>query len=317
MFTLDPRNFKGRDFISIKDFSGREIEYVIDFALDLKRRFLTGEKVIPLLSGRTLIMLFQKPSTRTRISFEVAMQQLGGHAIYLSWNEIQLARGESISDTARVFSRYADGIMARVFSHSDLLEMAEFASVPVINGLSDLEHPVQALSDLMTIKEYFGRLNGLTLAFVGDGQDNVLNSLMIGSLKVGMNVRVATPKEIPILKDYLELAEKLSRENESEFIVTEDPKEAVKNADVVYTDVWVSMGKEKEADRRREILKAYQINKELMSLAKKGSIFMHCLPAHKGEEVTTDVFESPSSIVWQQAENRLHLQKGLLSLLIY
>ncbi|MGC8679522.1 MAG: ornithine carbamoyltransferase, partial [Fervidicoccaceae archaeon] len=209
-----------------------------------------------------------------------------------------------------------DGIVARVYEQQMLEELAKHSEIPVINGLSDIEHPVQALSDLMTIEEYFGSTQNLTVAFIGDGKDNVLNSLMIASLMLGSNFRVATPKELYPIEKYTKIASQIAENKDLEFIITEDPKEAIEGADVVYTDTWVSMGKEKEAERRKEILLPYRVDKELFLLASERAVFMHCLPAHKGEEVTTEVFESNRSIVWQQAENRLHLQKGLLALLL-
>ncbi|MGB9725743.1 MAG: ornithine carbamoyltransferase [Fervidicoccaceae archaeon] len=313
---LDPRKLKGRDFLSILDLSEEEMKYVITFARDLKKFYYSGKRTIKLLNEKILFLIFQKPSTRTRLSFEIAMKQLGGHAIYSGWTELQLSRGEDIADTARVLSRYGDGIVARVYEQQMLEELAKHSEIPVINGLSDIEHPVQALSDLMTIEEYFGSIQNLTVAFIGDGKDNVLNSLMIASLMLGSNFRVATPKELYPIEKYTKIASQIAENKDLEFIITEDPKEAIEGADVVYTDTWVSMGKEKEAERRKEILLPYRVDKELFLLASERAVFMHCLPAHKGEEVTTEVFESNRSIVWQQAENRLHLQKGLLALLL-
>ncbi|MGC8564357.1 MAG: ornithine carbamoyltransferase [Fervidicoccaceae archaeon] len=313
---LDPRKLKGRDFLSILDLSEEEMKFVITFARDLKKFYYSGRRTIKLLNEKILFLIFQKPSTRTRLSFEIAMKQLGGHAIYSGWTELQLSRGEDIADTARVLSRYGDGIVARVYEQQMLEELAKHSEIPVINGLSDIEHPVQALSDLMTIEEYFGSIQNLTVAFIGDGKDNVLNSLMIASLMLGSNFRVATPKELYPIEKYTKIASQIAENKDLEFIITEDPKEAIEGADVVYTDTWVSMGKEKEAERRKEILLPYRVDKELFLLASERAVFMHCLPAHKGEEVTTEVFESNRSIVWQQAENRLHLQKGLLALLL-
>jgi len=292
------------------------MKYVIDTARELKRLHYLGKRRIDLLRDKVLFLLFQKPSTRTRLSFEIAMRQLGGFPIYAGWTELQLSRGEDIEDTARVLSRYGDGIVARVYEQETLELLAKHAEIPVISGLSDLEHPVQALSDLMTMEEIFGSLQNLTIAFIGDGRDNVLNSLMIASLKLGANFRVATPKELYPLENYLKTASSIAESKDLEFIVTEDPREAAEGADVIYTDTWVSMGKEKEAERRKEILSPYRVDKELFSLASERAVFMHCLPAHKGEEVTADVFESSRSAVWQQAENRLHLQKGLLAVLL-
>ncbi|MEM0020916.1 MAG: ornithine carbamoyltransferase [Fervidicoccaceae archaeon] len=313
---MDPRKLKGRDFLSINDFTELEMRYVIDTARELKRLYYMGKRRVNLLRNKVLFLIFQKPSTRTRLSFEIAMKQLGGEAIYSGWNELQLGRGEEISDTARVLSRYGDGIVARVYGQESLEELAKYAEIPVINALSDLEHPVQALSDMMTIEEVFGKLENITISFVGDGRDNVLNSLMISSLKLGANFRIATPDELSPLESYVKIASEIADDKDLEFFITNDPREAVDGADVVYTDTWVSMGKEEEASRRKSILAPYQVNSELFSLANEKAVFMHCLPAHKGEEVSRDVFESSRSIVWQQAENRLHLQKGLLSILI-
>lgn len=313
---MDPKKLKGKDFISIFDFDEEEMKYVINFAHDLKKMYYSGKRTVRLLKEKILFLIFQKPSTRTRLSFEIAMRQLGGYAIYSGWTELQLSRGEDISDTARVLSRYGDGIVARVYEQQMLEELAKYADIPVINGLSDLEHPVQALSDMMTIEEIFGSIQNLTIAFVGDGRDNVLNSLMIAALTLGANFRIASPKELLPLETYTKKASVIAEDKDLEFLITEDPREAVEGADVVYADTWVSMGKEKEAEKRREILMPYRVNKELFSLANERAIFMHCLPAHKGEEVTTEVFESNRSAVWQQAENRIHLQKGLLATLL-
>jgi ornithine carbamoyltransferase len=313
---MDPRLLKGRSIISASDLSPRELEYLIETALDMKKRFYLGERVLPLLKGKTLILLFQKPSTRTRISFEVAMHQLGGNALTLNWSELQLARGEKLEHTAKVMSRYADGIMARVYSQENLRILAENADIPVINGLSDEEHPVQVFSDLMTIKEVFGRLKGITIAFLGDGRDNVLNSMLLAAPGLGVNIKIASPQELWPLEEYVSKAKKAAGQAGADITITDDPIEAVEGADVVYTDVWVSMGKEKEAEKRRRILKPYQVTLDLMRQAKSNAVFMHCLPAHVGEEVTEEVIESKYSIIWQQAENRLHLQKALLSLIM-
>ena len=313
---MDPRVLRGKSIVSALDLTGREASYIIETGLEMKKRYYLGERILPLLTGRTLVLLFQAPSTRTRVSFEVAMSQLGGYVITLNWDELQLKRGETLADTARVLSRYADCIAARLLSHESLVELDQYADVPVINALSDLEHPVQALSDLMTMKEEFGYLKGLTVAFVGDGRDNVLNSLVVLATRLGVNVRIAAPRELWPLRKYLSEAEKASGETGAEVVVTEDPEEAVRGADVVYTDVWVSMGKEEEREKRIKLLQDYQVTEELMKLAKAHAKFMHCLPAHRGEEVTNEVIDGPRSIVWRQAENRLHLQKALLALVI-
>ena len=313
---MDPKDFKGKSIISAKDLSRQELNYLVDTAINMKKRFYLGERILPILKGKTLILLFQKPSTRTRISFEVAMHQLGGYSITLNWKDLQLTRGESLEHTAKVMSRYVDGIMARVYRQEDLEVLSKNAFIPVVNGLSNAEHPVQVFSDLMTIKEVFGKVKGIKIAFIGDGQDNVLNSLLISSPRAGASLYIATPTQLRPLNEYLNLGKKAAGESGSEIIVTDDPFEAVENADVIYTDVWISMGKEAEAEARRRLLKPYQVNIELMRHAKENAMFMHCLPAHIGEEVTEEVIKSKNSIVWQQAENRLHLQKALLALIM-
>ncbi len=308
-------HLKGRDFLCLRDFSGEEIRHIIETGLEMKRRFYSGERVIETLKGRSIALVFQKPSTRTRISFDVAANQLGAHPIYLGWNELQLGRGETIADTARVLSRYVDAIVARVYAHSDLEELARYSDVPVINALSDLSHPAQIIADLMTIYEKLGRLEGVTVSFVGDGQDNVLNSLIVAAAKMGMNLRIGSPRELYPNREILEYALEVARSTGSVIEIREDPVEAVRGADIVYTDVWVSMGQEAEASRKKRLLSPYQVNESLMVHSPR-AFFMHCLPAHRGEEVTDDVIEGPRSIVWDQAENRLHAQKAILSLLI-
>lgn len=264
------------------------------------------------MSGKVLGMIFQKPSTRTRVSFEVAMLQMGGHALYLNWNDLQLGRGESIKDTARVLSRYVDIIMARVFSHLDLKELAYYADVPVINGLSDLCHPVQILSDLLTIYEKLGRLVGVKVAYVGDG-NNVANSLIIGCSKTGVNISVATPEGYEPDPDIVNMAVEFSKVSGSNVEIVRDPADAVKDADIIYTDTFVSMGMEKEREERLKVfLPKYRVTMDLITSTGKRTYFMHCLPAHRGEEVTDEVIDSGISIVYDQAENRLHMQKAIL-----
>ncbi len=261
-------------------------------------------------------MIFQKPSTRTRVSFETAVYQLGGHPLNLGWNEMQLGRGETISDTAKVLDRYVDAIMARVFSHDDLVELAENATVPVINGLSDKYHPCQILADLLTIMQHKKKLKGLKLAYVGDG-NNVCNSLLIGCAKTGVSITVARPEGYGPDQEAVKLAKEAAGQTGSQVQITEDPEEAVKGSDAVYTDTFVSMGMEKEKDARLQLfVPKYQVNKPLFSLAKSNAIFLHCLPAHRGEEVTDDVIDGPNSVVWDEAENRQHTGKGLLSLIL-
>ncbi len=287
-----------RHFLSDDDFTKEETERLIRLAMDLKAR-----PIQPLLPNQTLAMIFAKPSTRTRVSFEVGMTQLGGQGLYLGMNDIQLKRGESIADTARTLSRYVNGIMARLFAHADIVELAKNSEVPVINGLTDTYHPCQALADYMTVYERKGRLAGLKLAFLGDGGNNVANSLIRCGAKLGVDVVIGAPKAFWPKKEMLK---------GTKTKVTDKPKEAVKGADVIYTDVWVSMGDEAEAAKRKEMMKPYQVNGALMKLAKKDAIFMHCLPAHRGEEVTAEVIDGPHSVVFDQAENRLHAQKALM-----
>ena len=268
------------------------------------------------LKGKTVAMIFQKPSTRTRASFETAVHQLGGHAMYLSWNEMQLGRGETIHDTAKVLDRYVDAIMARVFSHEDLEELAKHAQAPVINGLSDKHHPCQILADLLTLLQHKRKLKGLKLAYVGDG-NNVCNSLLIGCAKTGVNITVATPAGYRPDPEAVRLAEEAASETGAGVKVIEDPETAVNSADAVYTDTFVSMGLEKEKEERlRAFLPKYQVNEKLFSLAKPDAIFLHCLPAHRGEEVTDQVIDGSNSAVWDEAENRLHTSKALLTLLL-
>jgi len=309
-------NLKGRDFLWLGDYSKEELEFILKVTAQLKERYYAGERIIPVLKGKTLALIFQKPSTRTRVSFEVAMKQLGGFTITLNWNELQLGRGETIADTARVMSRYVDGIMARVYSHDDLVELAKYSTVPVINGLSDSFHPVQALSDMFTILEKKGKLRGIKLVFLGDGGNNVAQSLLIASAKLGVNITISSPSKYRPSKEVLEVAEEAAKHSGSQIDFIEDPHEAVKEADVIYTDVWVSMGQEKEKETRIKELSKYQVNIELMKHARKDAIFMHCLPAHRGQEVTDDVIDGPWSVVWDQAENRMHTQKALLALLL-
>ena len=313
---MDFRRFRGRDLLSIADLTPEELRFVINLSLDFKRRFYSGERVIPLLQGKVLGLVFQKHSTRTRVSLETAMAQLGGRSLYLSWNELQLGRGEPIKDTARVLERYIDGVAARVYRHKDLVEFAEYARIPIINALSDLEHPLQAIADMMTILEKKGRIEGLKIAFLGDGSDNVLHSLLLASSMLGARIYIATAPGYDPNSEILKRAEEEASRSGAEIKIVRDPIEAVEDADVVYTDVWVSMGQEAEREKRLRDLSKYQVNAELIKHAKKDYIFMHCLPAHRGEEVTEDVIESPNSVVWDEAENRLHSAKAVLSLLL-
>lgn len=304
----------GRDLLCLQDFTREEIETILKTAEMMKIWNKIG-KPHRVLEGKTLAMIFQKPSTRTRISFEVGIYQLGGYGLYLNANDLQLRRGETIADTARVLSRYVDGIMARVFDHKDVEDLAKYASVPVINGLSDFSHPCQALADYQTILEKKGRIQGLKVVYVGDG-NNVAHSLMIAGTKLGANVVVATPEGFEPDEKVIKWAEQNAAESGGSFELLHDPVQAVKDADVIYTDVWASMGQEAEAEERRKIFQPFQVNKELVKHAKPDYIFMHCLPAHRGEEVTDDVIDSPNSVVFDQAENRLHAQKAVMALVM-
>jgi ornithine carbamoyltransferase len=269
-----------------------------------------------LLKGKVLAMIFEKPSTRTRISFEVAMRQLGGSAIYMSSNDMQLSRGESIKDTAKTLERYVDGITARVHSHKDLEELAGQAKIPVINGLSDLHHPCQALADMYTIREKKKTLRGLKFAYLGDAGSNVAHSLILACTKLGMNMYVACPEAYKPKKEVLKLAEQNSKAFWDTFKIVPTVKQAATNADIIYTDTWVSMGDEKEAKKREKALIPYQVNSAALNLAKKDCLVMHCLPAHRGKEITDDVIDGENSVVFDQAENRMHVQKALLTMLL-
>ncbi|MBS1127259.1 MAG: ornithine carbamoyltransferase [Nitrospirae bacterium] len=307
-------NLKGRSLDSLFYLTKEEIDQILKTSELLKSQLLRGEEH-PLLKGKTLAMVFEKPSTRTRISFEVGMWQLGGYALYLSASDLQLGRGETIADTAQVLSRYVDGIMARVFAHQTILDLVKYSTVPVVNGLSDFTHPCQGLADLFTIYEKKGRLSGLRLAYVGDG-NNVAHSLLYGCSKVGMNITLACPKEFEPDREVVSKAKEEGKRNGCEVRVTRDPKEAVKGADIVYTDVWASMGKEKEQEKRVKVFKPFQVNGKLVKEAAGDYIFMHCLPAHRGQEVTDEVADSKNSVIFDQAENRLHTQKALLALIM-
>jgi len=307
-------NMKGKSLASLADLTREEIEQILKTSELLKLQSHRGQEH-PLLKGKTLAMIFEKPSTRTRVSFEVGMWQLGGYALYLSASDLQLGRGESMADTAQVLSRYVDGIMARVFAHQTILDLVKYSSVPVINGLSDFTHPCQGLADIFTIYEKKSRLSGLKLGYVGDG-NNVAHSLLYGCSKVGMNITLGCPKGYKPNTKVICEAKKEAKRNGSDVKVTNDPKEAVRGADIVYTDVWASMGKEKEHAARIRIFKPYQVNGQLIKGAKEDYIFMHCLPAHRGEEVTDEVADSKNSVIFDQAENRLHTQKALMALIM-
>lgn len=298
-----------KDLLSMADLTQKEIFFIFQLAKQLKKK---NQK---LLKNKTLGMIFEKPSTRTRVSFEVGMYQLGGHAIFLSRDDIQLGRGESIPDTAMVLSRYLDGIMIRAYTHESVLKLAKYSTIPVINGLTDLSHPCQALSDFFTILQYKKTVQGLKLGFIGDG-NNMAHSLLLGAALLGMNITLASPKDYTVNTLVHEKAMAFAQKTKSQIILTTDPNEAAKNADILYTDVWISMGQEKEREDRLKIFSQYQINNNLIQRAKSDLLVMHCLPAHRGEEITAEVMDGPHSIIFPQAENRLHVQKAILSLLM-
>ena len=297
---------KYTNLLSISDLSGEEILSLIYNAVELKKTIWANT-----LKHRSLAILFEKQSARTRVSFDLAMNQLGGHAIYLSQAEVGLGTRESVPDVARVLGRYVDAIAARTYSHRTLEILAEYSGIHVINALSDYEHPCQALADLQTIYERKGTLRGMTLAYIGDG-NNIANSLALASALTGMNFRIASPEGYTLTQEVKSKVDRYSSDSGAEIILTTSPEEAVSGADIVYTDVWASMGQEDEAEERRTIFAEYQVNEKLMALAKEDAIFMHDLPAHRGEEVTDEVIESVQSVVFDQAENRLHAQKALL-----
>jgi ornithine carbamoyltransferase len=305
---------KGRDFARVADWSGDELVRVLDLADELKEKQERREEH-HLLPGRTLGMIFQKPSTRTRVSFEVGIAQLGGTGLHLSAGDLQLGRGETLKDTATVLSRYLDALMIRTFAQEDVEELARHASIPVINGLTDSAHPCQALADVMTIRERLGRLEGVTLAYLGDG-NNVCASLMVAAAKLGTSFRAATPKGYEPSKEAVEIAREAAGTSGATIELLADPREAAVGADVLYTDVWTSMGQDEERERRLRDLAGYGIDDELVRLAGEDAIVLHCLPAHYGEEITEDVLYGPHSAVWDQAENRLHAQKALMALVI-
>ncbi len=296
------------DFLSIRDVSTEEILHIFKLAGDMKAQ---PQKYSTALKGKTLALIFEKPSLRTRVTFDVGVQQLGGFSVYLSPAEINLGKRESVYDVAKNLERMVQGIMIRTFSHQIVLDMAHHAAVPVINGLTDYSHPCQGLADYFTIQEVKGRLKGLKLCFVGDG-NNVAHSLMFGGAKLGIHVTVASPKGYEPKSVAVQQAVEDAKVTGARIEVTSDPTEGVKNADVVYTDVWASMGQESEAESRKQVFRPYQVNKKLMAQARSDAIFMHCLPAHRGEEVTDEIIDDPSSVVFQQAENRLHVQKAIM-----
>ena len=307
-------NMQGKDILTLHKLTTEEIYKILKTTDFLKKQLKKGEIYKP-LKGKTLGMIFHKSSTRTRVSFEVAMWQLGGYALYLNQNDLQLNRGESVPDTAKVLSRYLNGIMIRTFSHDDVVELAKHADVPVINGLTDLTHPCQALADLYTIYEYKNRLAGLKLAYIGDG-NNMAHSLLFGCAKVGMDISVASPRGYQPNENIVELAKDDAKHTGSKILITDNIKEAVEKADIIYTDVWASMGQEAQKETKINALKDYQVNSEVVKLATDDVIIMHCLPAHRGEEITDEVIDGPNSVVFDEAENRLHTHKAILALVI-
>lgn len=303
-----------RHFLSIADLDAWELKELLNLATELKAEWRAGGNR-PLLAGKALGMIFQKPSLRTRVSFEVAMLHFGGWALYLSPDEVGLGTRESTPDVARVLGRYVDGIMARVFAHSDIESLATHSPVPVVNGLSDYNHPCQALADLLTIVEKRDELEGLKLAYVGDG-NNMCTSLLFATAKVGMHMTVASPDGYAPSSDVVAAARRFATQSGSRIIITTDPLDAVREADILYTDTWISMGQEEEADTRLKVFPSYQVNATLVSEAKENALVMHCLPAHRGQEITDEVADGPQSVIFDQAENRLHAQKAVLARLM-
>lgn len=303
-----------RDLLTIADLTAEEIKVLFERARRLKEMHKAGIPH-PTLEGKILGMLFMKPSTRTRVSFEVGVQQLGGHAVFLSAPDLQIGRGESLADSARVLSRYVDGIVFRAFAHSDVEELARDASVPVINGLSDLVHPCQVLSDCFTILEHFGTLKGRTIAYIGDG-NNVANSWLIAAARLQLSVVLACPEGYEPDQVVRTTAEKQAEDSGATIRVVREPGEAAAQADVLYTDVWASMGHEDEIEQRRAAFAGYTIDEHVVGLARPGAVVMHCLPAHRGEEIASEVADGPASIIFEQAENRLHFQKALMEFLM-
>ena len=309
-----PQHLKGRDYTAVRDWTPDELRTLLDLADELKRLHKAGEEQ-RLLPGRSLAMIFEKPSTRTRVSFEVGMAQLAGTALYLRADDLQLGRGETLRDTATVLSRYVDAIVIRTFAHADVEEFARHASVSVINGLTDTSHPCQALADVMTIRERLGRLSGVRVAYLGDG-NNVCASLMVAAAKFGMRFVAATPPGYEPEPDTVKLAMRVAVQSGGTVELVSDPREAARGSDVLYTDVWTSMGQEAERERRLSDLRGFGIDEAILGLARHDAIVLHCLPAHDGEEITEEILYGPQSAVWDQAENRLHSQKALLALVV-
>ncbi len=301
-----------KDLLSIKDLAPEDINNILSLAEKIKKDRSAYAQV---LSGKCIGLIFQKPSNRTRVSFEIGMVQLGGYAIYLGPSELEMGKRESVKDVASVLARYLDGIVARTYAHKDLEDLARYSSAPIINGLSDLEHPCQALCDIYTIRERFGSFKNIKLAYVGDG-NNVLNSLLLASAKVGLNIDMAAPKGYGAAKWARDLAAEFTAKSGSRMRYYTKAEDAARDADIIYTDVWVSMGQEKESKRRKAAFSGFQVNDRLLKFARKGCVVMHCLPAHRGEEITDSVIDSPNSVVYDQAENRMHVEKAILLMLL-
>ncbi|HPN88543.1 MAG TPA: ornithine carbamoyltransferase [Candidatus Omnitrophota bacterium] len=300
-----------KDFLALQDFSKEELLYLLELTEKLKKKKIKNPQV---LKGKSIGLVFQKSSNRTRVSFEVGIHQLGGNCIYLGPKEIKLGVREAVSDVGKTLERYLNGVVARTYSHQYVVDLAKYTRIPIINGLSDLTHPCQALTDIFSIKEKFGTLKNITVAYVGDG-NNVCNSLLIGCSKLGIDMNIATPQGYEVIAPIIENAKTNAKKSGAKLIFTQSPQEAVKNAHVIYTDTWVSMGQETESEKRLNDFKDFQVNQELTRLAKKDFIFMHCLPAHRGQEVTDDIMDGKNSIIFDQAENRLHTQKAIMTFL--
>nr|WP_128896395.1 ornithine carbamoyltransferase [Longirhabdus pacifica] len=305
---------KGRDFLALNDFSSSQLQHILHEAEILKKQHKNGQQDRS-LEGKIIGLIFEKASTRTRVSFEVGILQLGGKPLFLSKNDLQLGRGEPLSDTGKVLSRYLDGIMIRTYAHDTVIELARNATIPVINGLTDLAHPCQALADFHTIKEKKGKLKGLKLTYIGDG-NNMAHSLMMAGAKLGVDIAIATPPGYEPDASISKLCKNAAVETGATLQITNNPVQAVQGADIIYTDVWASMGQEQEQQSRETAFQSYQVNRELLKHAKNDYLFMHCLPAHRGEEVAADIIDGPQSIIFDQAENRLHVQKAIMKSII-
>ena len=303
-------NLKGKHFINLEDFTANELQYLIEEAQNLKSKVKSKEE-INLMNNKIMVMYFAKPSLRTRLSFEIGMKKLGGDAYVLKQDEIILGKRESIEDSANVISRYCDLVMIRTFAHEDIENFAKHSKVPVINALTDLSHPCQIMADLLTIKEHFGKLDGLTLSYIGDG-NNVCNSLLVGCSMLGLNIKVGCPNGYEPNQKYINLAKKYAKENGTFVEILNNPENASSNADILYTDVWASMGQENEKEMRKEIFKNYQINNTLLKNANDNAIILHCLPAHKNEEISEEVFDKNANTIYEEAENRMYAQMAII-----